>query len=264
MEVETVEKGLGAVGDGPEAAGEEAEADGKRPGAAVEGLKAVKEAPEADKEETEAIKERPGTAEEGAEAAEKNPGAAGEGAEADGKNPEAAGEGTEADGKKPGAAAEIEVFQAGPEDLPLLMEWRMRVLREVFSIPEGADTAALARANRAYYERHLRENSHTACFAREKGTAGIVGCGGICYQEEMPSPDNTSGLCGYLMNIYTLPAYRGRGVGRKIVEFLIRDAQKRGTEKIYLESSDSGRRLYREMGFAKMRGYMKLQTDILL
>jgi len=153
---------------------------------------------------------------------------------------------------------EVEIIKAGLEDLPLLMEWRMRVLREVFSIPEDADTARLERANRQYYERHLREDSHTACFARVKGTGTIIGCGGICYQAEMPSPDNRSGSCGYLMNVYTLPEYRKSGVGREVVKYLVQDAKCRGVEKIYLESSDPGRRLYQELGFSDMQGYMKL------
>jgi len=153
---------------------------------------------------------------------------------------------------------EVEIIKAGLEDLPLLMEWRMRVLREVFSIPQDTDTTRLERANRQYYERHLREDSHTACFASEKRTGAIIGCGGVCYQEEMPSPDNSGGFCGYLMNIYTLPEYRGAGAGRAIVEFLIRDARERNVEKIYLESSDSGRRFYQALGFSEMWGYMKL------
>ncbi len=153
---------------------------------------------------------------------------------------------------------EIEIVKASLEDLTLLMEWRMRVLREVFLIPEDMDTTFLEQAIRRYYERHLREDSHTACFTREKETSTIIGCGGICYQEELPSPDNGGGFCGYLMNIYTLPEHRGAGIGRAVVNFLIRDARERSVAKIYLESSDSGRRLYRELGFSEMRGYMKL------
>ncbi len=153
---------------------------------------------------------------------------------------------------------EIEIIKADLRDLPLLMEWRIRVLRDVFSIPDDVDTTSLEQANCQYYKQHLREDSHMACFARKKGTGVIVGCGGICYQEEMPSPDNNSGSCGYLMNIYTLPEYRKLGVGREIVKFLIRDAKHRGVEKIYLESSDSGRQLYQELGFSEMQGYMKL------
>ena len=112
--------------------------------------------------------------------------------------------------------------------------------------------------NEAYYKTHLSDATHTACFALNEENGEIIGCGGICYQKEMPSPDNLTGTNGYLMNIYTLPEYRGKGVGRKIIEFLIEDAKRRGTEKIYLESSKGAKHLYEEIGFSDMQDYMKL------
>lgn len=93
-------------------------------------------------------------------------------------------------------------------DIETLMPWRMEVLHCVFSIPADADTADLERANRYYYERHLPVGSHIACIASLDGEA--VGCGGVCFYEEMPSPDNPCGRCAYLMNI--CPAYRGKGI----------------------------------------------------
>ena len=95
------------------------------------------------------------------------------------------------------------------------------------------------------------------CFG-SKESGEIVGCGGICYQKEMPSPDNLTGTNGYLMNIYTLPEYRGRGVGRKIIDFLVDEAKRKGTGKIYLESSKDAKHLYEEIGFSDMQDYMKL------
>lgn len=152
---------------------------------------------------------------------------------------------------------DIEIRKAGVEQLELLMQWRMRVLAEVFA-GEPADEAELCVNNEAYYREHLADGTHTACFAADSASGQIVGCGGICYQEEMPSPDNPAGTNGYLMNIYTLPELRGGGVGRKIIEYLIEDARARGTGKIYLESSRMARALYEEMGFTGMEDYMKL------
>ena len=60
------------------------------------------------------------------------------------------------------------------------------------------------------------------------------------------------------MNIYAMPELHGEGIGRKIVEYLIEDAKKRGTEKIYLESSGMAKRLYHAIGFTDMSDYMKL------
>lgn len=140
----------------------------------------------------------------------------------------------------------------------MLMECRMRVLAEVFSDSEQPDWEAIRKNNEDYYKETLSDGTHTACFAVNEDDGKIIGCGGICYQKEMPSPDNLTGTNGYLMNIYTLPEYRGHGVGRRIVEFLIDDAKKRRTEKIYLESAKDAKHLYEEIGFSDMQDYMKI------
>ncbi len=153
------------------------------------------------------------------------------------------------------------VRKADVDELDLLMEWRMRVLAEVFPATENEDRSDIAANNEDYYRKHLPDGTHTACFAVDEETGEIIGCGGICYQEEMPSPDNHGGKNGYLMNIYTQPEVRGKGVGRKIVEFLIGDARSKDVEKIFLESSDTAKGLYYEIGFTDVSDYMKLRED---
>ncbi len=152
----------------------------------------------------------------------------------------------------------LSVKRASLNELETLMEWRMRVLAEVFSDSEQPDWEAIRQNNEDYYKEALSVGTHTACFVVNEDNGGIIGCGGICYQREMPSPDNLTGTNGYLMNIYTLPEYRGHGVGKRIVEFLIDDAKKRETEKIYLESAKAAKHLYEEIGFLDMKDYMKL------
>lgn len=79
---------------------------------------------------------------------------------------------------------EIEIRQAGLADLERLLEWRIEVLHEVFSIPKNRPIPELEKANRRYYQQALPAGGHVACFAY----AGeeIVGCGGICLYQEMP------------------------------------------------------------------------------
>ncbi len=147
-------------------------------------------------------------------------------------------------------AGEISVERAGVDRLDELVSWRETVLREVFAIPAGTAIQDLLAANRSYYERELPAGGHVACFARRDGA--IVGCGGICLQHELPSPDNPSGNNAYLMNVYTVPAARGTGVGKAVVRWLVQQARDLGAGKIYLESSEAGRRLYREEGFEEL------------
>ena len=76
--------------------------------------------------------------------------------------------------------------------------------------------------------------------------------------EEMPSPDNPCGKCAYLMNIYTRPQFRRKGVGEAVVRWLAGQALQLGISKIYLESSEAGLGLYKRLGFVPMQNMMKL------
>ncbi|MBQ1545331.1 MAG: amino acid adenylation domain-containing protein [Clostridia bacterium] len=149
------------------------------------------------------------------------------------------------------------VEQAGLSELDTLMEWRMEVLHEVFGVPAEDPMGVLFAENLAYYKRVLTEDSHIAVLVKLDGE--IIGCGGLCMYTEMPSPDNPSGQCGYLMNIYTREAYRHRGVGKTTVDYLLWRARARGIKKIFLETSEAGRSLYEGLGFVKNEDYLFLK-----
>ena len=145
------------------------------------------------------------------------------------------------------------------EDIELLVKWRMQVLHEVFCIPQNQLTDGLEKENRCYYQKSLPTGEHIACFACLDDK--VIGCGGVCLYQEMPSPDNPTGKCAYLMNIYTRPQFRKQGVGKAIVEWLVGQAAQLGISKIYLEASQAGKRLYMRLGFVPMQGMMKLPTE---
>ena len=151
---------------------------------------------------------------------------------------------------------DVRIREAGVNELGLLLSWREEVLHSVFSLPENADTSALIRANEAYYKSAVPAGKHIACFALKDGET--IGCGGLCLHDEMPSPDNPSGRCAYLMNIYVRKEHRGEGAGKKIVRYLIGCALERNITKIYLETSPCGRPLYEAAGFSEMKDMMLL------
>ena len=156
----------------------------------------------------------------------------------------------------------IVIRKATLEDMELLVEWRMEVLHEVFSIPQNQSTKALEKENRCYYQKALQTGEHIACFACLDDK--VIGCGGICSYREMPSPDNLTGKCAYLMNIYTRPQFRRQGVGQAIIKWLVKQAVQLDISKIYLETSKAGERLYIKTGFVPMQGMMKLPVDKIL
>ncbi|MCC8070188.1 MAG: GNAT family N-acetyltransferase [Bacteroidales bacterium] len=151
---------------------------------------------------------------------------------------------------------EYKITEVTLDQLPLLLDWRMEVLAEVFAPLDPHLMSSLREANKVYYEEALKEGSHVACFAVIDGKP--VGCGALCLQREMPSPDNPSGRSAYLMNIYVRLAYRHQHIGEGIVDWLIKRARSFGVNKIYLEASEIGRSLYEKAGFSYMQNMMKL------
>lgn len=137
-------------------------------------------------------------------------------------------------------------------DVDTLVLWRREVIGEVF----GAEPSeALTEANRRYYLRHIADGSHVAVIARADGLD--AGCGAICLTDELPSPDNPSGRCAYVMNIYVREAFRGHGIGHEIVRRLVELAREAGCDKIYLETTPAARSLYKSIGFDDLPGMMK-------
>lgn len=142
--------------------------------------------------------------------------------------------------------------------IPTLMHWRMEVIRNVFGCEPSA---RLLVANRQYYRTHLADNSHLAFEAEYDGEK--AGCGSVCFSEELPSPDNPTGKCAYLMNIYVRKPFRNRGVAHEIIKRLIYESKRRNCGKIYLETTADGAPVYLSLGFESMPDMMKLyDTDI--
>lgn len=143
--------------------------------------------------------------------------------------------------------------------IPTLMHWRAEVLKQVFgSMPDKE----LLEANLQYYRIHVANNTHLAYIATSEGED--VGCGAICLTDELPSPDNPSGRCAYLMNIYVREPYRCKGIGHAIVKKLLAEAMVRKCGKIYLETTKAGRPVYESLGFVNLPDMMKFNPTYTL
>lgn len=138
------------------------------------------------------------------------------------------------------------------EDIETLVKWRAEVIRNVFNVEPDSK---LLDENRRYYLRHVDDGTHIAVVASYNGED--CGCGAVCLTEELPSPDNPSGKCAYLMNIYVRDAFRRHGVAHMIVSRLVDEAKIRECGKIYLETTADGKPVYMSLGFRDMADMMK-------
>ena len=115
--------------------------------------------------------------------------------------------------------------------------------------------------SREYYEESLQAETHTAYldFDGER----VAGAGGISFFRVMPTYHNPTGWKAYIMNMYTSPDYRRKGIAYHTLELLIKEAKKKNVSYISLEATDMGRPLYERYGFVKMNDEMILPQEYL-
>lgn len=142
------------------------------------------------------------------------------------------------------------------DDVEILIRTRIEVLRAANKLSENVDVKEVEKTSREYYRIALQDETHTAylVFDEEK----VVGTGGVSYFQVMPTYHNPSGKKAYIMNMYTNPQYRRKGIAMKTLGLLVKDAKNRGISAISLEATDMGKPLYEKFGFVKMNDEMEL------
>ena len=146
--------------------------------------------------------------------------------------------------------------RATPEDIDLLTKTRIEVLRAANQLSDDTDMSEVERTSYNYYQKALRDGSHIAYLVFDGNL--FVGSGGVSFFQVMPTYHNPSGNKAYIMNMYTNPAYRRKGIAAKTLDMLVHDSKDRGITAISLEATDMGRPLYEKYGFVKMNDEMEL------
>ncbi len=71
--------------------------------------------------------------------------------------------------------------------------------------------------------------------------------------EAQPRPGELDLPRPYLMSMYTVPSFRGRGVATRIVRASLDWAREHGYRRFTLHASDMGRSVYERLGFTPGR-----------
>lgn len=150
----------------------------------------------------------------------------------------------------------LEYRKATLKDLDMLTKTRIEVLRAANQLSDDIDMSEVKYESKKYYQTSLKDGSHTAYLVFCGGK--FVGAGGVSYYNVMPTYHNHTGRKAYIMNMYTKPEYRRKGIALKTLELLVKDARGKGITNISLEATDMGRPLYEKFGFVAMESEMKL------
>lgn len=146
--------------------------------------------------------------------------------------------------------------RAAIEDIDILTKTRIEVLRAANKLSDDIDMSEVEKQSCNYYEKALCDGTHIAYLIFDANC--FVGTGGVSFFQVMPTYHNPSGKRAYIMNMYTRPAYRRRGIAYKTLDRLVCDIKCKGITSISLEATAMGRPLYEKYGFVKMNDKMEL------
>lgn len=145
----------------------------------------------------------------------------------------------------------MEYRKAEVNDIETLVAFRKQQLIDEKEIPVGNIDRELTN----FFEKCLKEGSLIQYVAIDGGA--IVATGGVHFYAYPPTFTNRTGKTAYIASMYTLPAYRGRGIATALINILIEEAYSRDYSRIRLFASEEGRRVYAKLGFEDTPGFMK-------
>lgn len=153
----------------------------------------------------------------------------------------------------------MELKKATVEDIPLLVSMRMSLLHSAIGDGEKENWKFVQEQIEKYYKKTIPEKTHIAYLAFEDNRC--VGTGGVCFYQILPTYFKPTGKKAYIINMYTLPGYRRKGIATKILNLLIKESLSRGATYISLEATAIGKPLYEKNGFAVLNSEMQYMNE---
>ncbi len=131
-----------------------------------------------------------------------------------------------------------------------LTRLRLAMHRELGDLPGGADPAPQEEAIRRYFQETLPTGEFRAWVAEHTASGHLVACSGLVLYRRPPSRRNLSGWEGYVMNMYTDPAWRGLGLATALLGECVSHARSQTpARRIRLHATAAGRPIYERAGF---------------
>ena len=147
-----------------------------------------------------------------------------------------------------GMTAEITIREAGPNDAAIILHHRRSMFRDM---GEGTveELDRMVEVARPWLARALADGSYRHWLALD-ASGRVCGGGGVLLGPWPANPQDPCTERAVILNVYTEPEFRKRGIARQIMLTILAWARERGLRSVNLHASDEGRTLYEKLGFA--------------
>ncbi|HLO11823.1 MAG TPA: GNAT family N-acetyltransferase [Pseudoneobacillus sp.] len=142
------------------------------------------------------------------------------------------------------------------EHIDKIISLRLALLKELGELNSPQEEQLLATSTRGYLQIALLNNEFISYMAETNGIP--VSISGMVIFKRPPYLENLQGIEAYILNMYTVPEYRGKGFAKKLLENCIDESKKSGVKRIWLHASEDGEHLYKRMGFTNKDSEMEL------
>lgn len=141
----------------------------------------------------------------------------------------------------------ITYHKATQNDIQTLVDNRI-----LFAIELGGEQSqevidAMKEQTTDYFTKAIAENTCISFIAKCNGE--VAGIGSVLIREQPGNFKNPSGKWGYIMNMYTVPKFRRKGICKGILNALTEDAKKSGIIAFELHATKEGELVYTQNGF---------------
>jgi GNAT superfamily N-acetyltransferase len=143
-------------------------------------------------------------------------------------------------------ASMTRIRRATAADVDIIVKHRRRMFADMgFGDEDALD--AMAVAAQASIRSGLEDGSYVGWLAEDAGR--VVAGGGLVIFNYQPSPSEPLPRRACVLNMYTAPEYRRRGLARRLLEKMIAWCSEHGFNAVSLHASEDGRSLYEAFGF---------------
>lgn len=136
---------------------------------------------------------------------------------------------------------------AGINDASILAEYRIRFILELNG-PQSTEVVKDLHLRLVdYYNGAMADDTCISIIAKDGEV--VAGIGSMHIRSIPGNLKNPSGVWGYIMNMYTEPEYRRRGIGKSILNRLLDLGGQRGVKAFELHATPEGEPVYQQCGF---------------
>ena len=138
------------------------------------------------------------------------------------------------------------IRKAGINDIEELIKIRIAYLKEDYGNISSEQIEQLKKQLPEYYINHS-DRDMIAYIAEENNE--IISSVFLVIIEKPANPTFMSGKIGNILNVYTKPEYRKKGIAGQLMKSAINEAREMNLSYIELKSTKAGFNLYKELGF---------------